>query len=304
MPKIKEFFSLLKEQGRINNPKFDELIEKLPDFEIDTEAQAAFENSFLTVDRAVSHPSVKEQIRVLALKPITKSLDKIISSISGIDKNTADKLLSFTRDAGRADSPPDTYGRIEYLSNSIDELFEKVKGSPNGDDQLKKELEKAKGTIHDLTEKFSVVEKDYTSKSKTLEKDFSEKLEQYKLDSELEKLAGNFTLADAYEKNRRATNDLLLTDLKKSNLLKLGSKDGQTLIEVYDDKGEPRFNGNTPVTIHQLMEDRFKPFLKQSNVEAGGHSSSHPKQSQTFTVNGNQNPLAGRGPSTSIAKKA
>ena len=302
MPKSKEFFSLLKEQGRINNPKFDELIEKLPEFEIAPEAQKAFEDSFMTVDRAASHPLVTSQVRAMAFKPLNRDLEKIISVLGNIDKSAADKLEALTRDPGRPESGPDTYKRMELLSSSLEEMFNKVKASPNGDEELKKELKKYKDTVHDLTEKFSNAEKEYGTKYKTLETDFSQKLEQYKLDAELEKLAGKFTLAEAYEKNRQETNDIILTGIKKSNVLKLGSKDGQPLIEVYDDKGGPRFNGNSPVTISQLLEEKFKPFLKQSNAENGRQSSqSNPQQ---FTVNGNQNPLQGRGDSTAIVKKA
>lgn len=304
MPKSKEFFSLLKEQGRINNPKFDEFIEKLPEFDISPEAQKAFEDSFMTVDRAASHPLVTSQVRALAFKPINRDFEKVISILGNIDKSAADKLEALTRDPGRPESGPDTYKRMELLSSSLEELFNKVKASPNGDEELKKELKKLKDLNHDLTEKFSLAEKDYGTKVKTIETDFTNQLENYKLDSELEKLAGKFTLAEAYEKNRRETNDIILTGIKKSNVLKLGSKDGQPLVEVFDDKGGPRFNGNSPVTISQLLEEKFKPFLKQSNGNENSQQQSSQSKQQTFTVNGNQNPLAGRGESTAIVKKA
>jgi hypothetical protein len=190
---------------------------------------------------------------------------------------------------------------MEFLSSSLEDLFNKVKTAPNGDEELKKELAKYKSTVHELTDKFSSAEKDYGTKYKTLETDFTQKLEQYKLDSELEKLAGKFTLAEAYENNRRETNDIILTGIKRANVLKLGSKDGQNLIEVFDDKGGPRFNGNSPVTINQLLEEKFKPFLKQSNGNGGQQP--HVEQPKTFTVPGNLNPMQGRGPSTVIVKK-
>lgn len=303
MPKSKEFFTLLKTQGRINNPKFDELIEKLPDFEITSEAQQAFEESFMTVDRAVSHPLVTSQVRAMAFKPLNRDFEKLISVLGNVDKATADKLEALTRDPGRPESGPDTYKRMELLSSTLESLFDKVKATPNGDEELKKELKKYKDTVHDLTEKFSNAEKEYGNKHKALETDFTQKLEQYKLDSELEKLASKFTLAEAYENNRRETNDIILTGIKRSNVLKLGSKDGQNLIEVYDDKGGPRFNGNSPVTINQLLEEKFKPFLKQSNGNGGQQQSSESNSPKQFTTSGTQNPLQGRGPSTVIVKR-
>jgi hypothetical protein len=303
MPKIKEFFSLLKEQGRINNPKFDELIEKLPDFEISTEAHKAFEDSFMTVDRAASHPLVTSQVRALAFKPLNRDFEKVISILGNVDKAAADKLEALTRDPGRPESGPDTYKRMELLSSSLEELFNKVKTTPGGDEELKKELKKAKDTIHDLTEKFSTAEKDYGSKYKTLETDFNQKIDQYKLDSELEKLAGKFTLAEAFEKNRTEVNKIILSKLKGANTLKVGSKDGQSLIEVFDDKGGPRFNGNSPVTINQLLEEEYKPFLKQSNGDSNSSQQSSQSKPQIITTSGNQNPLSGRGESTSVVMK-
>jgi hypothetical protein len=76
MPKSKDFLSLLKTQGKINNPKFDELIEKVPDFEIDQEAVTAFENSFMTPERAASHPDVNRKIRFEVLRPIDRDFGK------------------------------------------------------------------------------------------------------------------------------------------------------------------------------------------------------------------------------------
>lgn len=303
MPKSKEFFSLLKEQGRINNPKFDELIEKLPDFEIDAEAQKAFEDAFLTVDRAAAHVDVKRKLRLESLLPVDRELEKIITAIGSYDKNTADKLESLTRDVNaQGHRPPDTYKRLELLGNSLGEVFNKVKGAPSGgDEELKKKLQRAEASLQESLEKISLVEKEKDSIVKTKEKEYEQKLHDYQLDSELEKLAGSFTLAEAFEKNRPAVHSMLLSDIKKSNLLRLGTKDGQTAIQVFDENGAPRYNGNTPVTIKPLLEEKFKPFLKQSNADG---QQSHQANPKTIPVNGNQNPLAGRGPSTAIGKKA
>lgn len=288
MPKSKEFFSLLKEQGKIASPKFDELIEKLPDFEIDAEAVAAFEEKFMTVSRATSHPEVTQQVRALALKPFNRDIEKIIATISEIDKPTAEKIQSLVQG-----SSPDTYKRMEVLSNSLGELFNKVKTTPGDDEELKKELKKKEHTIQEALDKLSNVQKESNDREKALKTDFENKLHDFKLDGELEKLAGTFTLAEAYEKNRRETNEIILTAVKKSNLLKLGSKDGQTVVQVLDENGEPRYNGNSPVTINQLLEEKYKPFLKQSNTE----QTQQPK-SKTVIVNGAK--PSNRGISTTV----
>lgn len=291
MPKSKEFFSLLKEQGKIANPKFDELIEKMPDFEIDAEAVKAFEEVFMTPERAATHPEVNRKIRREVLSPIDRDFEKIISAISGIDKPTAEKLEGLKRDG----QSPDTYKRTDMLANTLGELFNKVKVAPaGGDEELKKELEEKKKFIDNLTTKFTTFEKESNEQKKAIQKEFEEKLHDFKLDSELEKMSGKFTLAEAYEKNRDAIHKVILSELKSTNRLRLGTKDGQTAVNVLDENGEPRFNGNSPIQINQLLEEKFKPFLKQSNVDDGKAT---PK-TRTVTSNGSQK--TSRGISTTV----
>lgn len=291
MPKSKEFFSLLKEQGKIANAKFDELIEKMPDFEIDAEAVKAFEEVFMTPERAATHPEVNRKIRREVLSPIDRDFEKIISAISGIDKPTAEKLEALKRDG----QSPDTYKRTDLLANSLGELFNKVKAAPaGGDEELKKELEEKKKFIDNLTTKFTTFEKESNEQKKAIQKDFEEKLHDFKLDSELEKMSGKFTLAEAYEKNRDAIHKVILSELKSTNRLRLGTKDGQTAVNVLDENGEPRFNGNSPIQINQLLEEKFKPFLKQSNADDG----KTPPKTRTVTSNGSQK--TSRGISTTV----
>lgn len=292
--KAKEFFSLLKDQGKINDTKFDELIEKAPDFEIEQDAVKAFEDRFMTVSRAASHPEVTSQVRALALKPLNRDLDKIITVISEIDQTTGKRLQDLVQG-----SSPDTYKRMEVLSTSLGELFERVKKTPSGgDEDLKKELEAKKKFIEGLTEKFTTVEKEYGEKLQSTQKEFEEKLHDYKLDSELEKMAGNFTLAEAYDKNRSAINKVILSELKSTNRLRLGSKDGQSTVNVLDENGEPRFNGNSPVQVLSLLEEKYKPFLKQSNATETTQTT-HQSNPKTFTVNGKNHAIR-RGADTTV----
>jgi hypothetical protein len=294
MPKSKDFLSLLKTQGKINNPKFDELIEKVPDFEIDQEAVTAFENSFMTPERAASHPDVNRKIRFEVLRPIDRDFEKIIEAIGAIDKATAERLEALKKDR----STPDTYKRTDLLANSLSEIFSKLKTSKGGDEDLKKELEKKEKTLQDALEKLTNSEKEFTSRFQNQEKEYNSKLESFQLDNELEKLAGSFTLAEAYDKNRDAINKVILSELKSSNHLKLGTKDGKSLINVFDEKGEPRFNGNSPILINQLLEEKYKPFLKQSNADPEPST----PQTRTIPVNGKQTSVR-RGTPTTVEKR-
>lgn len=295
--KSKEFFSSLKENGKINNPKFDELIEKTPDFEIDPEAVRSFEEVFMTPVRAASHPEVIKTVRYQSLMPINRDFEKIISAIGEYDKDTAGVLQSLVRDVG-GNKEGDTYRRMETLSNSLGDVLKKIKSAPaGGDDELKKELEKSKQMIKDFADKFTNAEKTYKEQLSQKETEFKTQLHEYKLDSELEKLSGNFTLAEAYEKTRKDISEVILTSLKKSNSLKLDQKDGQTVIQVLDDQGAPKFNGNTPVTINSLLEEKYKPFLKQSNADDRQQHQEPTKK--TITVNGKPSAIR-RGADTTV----
>src|SRR5688572_32791648 len=139
MPKLKEFFTLLADQGKINDPKYKEAIDKLPDAELPEEAVKAFENSFFTLDRAITHKDVVRRLRSDALDPIDKDFDKIIQAIKSVDKQTGEKIESLTRDINaQGHRVPDTYKRMEALSSSLGELFNKVKTTPGSDEELKK----------------------------------------------------------------------------------------------------------------------------------------------------------------------
>lgn len=299
MPKAKEFFSLLKQQGQINEPKYDELLEKMPDFDVPEEAVKAFENSFYTLDRAAVNPAVNRKIRHEVLKPIDRDFEKIIQAVASVDKETGTKLQSLIRDG--ADKLPDTYKRTEFLANTLGEVFNKVKTAPaGGDEELKKELQKREQTIQDALQKLQEAESQHKTVLTQKEKEFEERLHEYQLDTELQKLAGSYTLAEAFEKTRPAINKVVLSELKGSNKLRLGMKDGQNIIQVFDDKGEPRYNGNSPITINHLLEEKYKPFLKQSSAEP--EPKTNPKT--TFTSSGNTNPTLRRGVSTQVKSKS
>jgi hypothetical protein len=294
--KSKEFFTLLKDQGKINNPKFDELIEKSPEFDIDPEAIKSFEEVFMTPIRAASHPEVIKTVRYQSLMPINRDFEKIISAIGEYDKDTATTLQALVRDVG-GNKEGDTYRRMETLSNSLGDVLKKIKTAPaGGDEELKKELEKKEQMIKDFTDKFTNAEKSYKEQLTQKEGEFKNQLHEYKLNGELEKLSGNFTLAEAFEKTRNKISEVILTSLKKSHSLKLDQKDGQPVIQVLDDQGAPKFNGNTPVTINSLLEEEYKPFLKQSNADGGSHQEPTRK---TITVNGKPSAVR-RGADTTV----
>jgi hypothetical protein len=113
-------------------------------------------------------------------------------------------------------------------------------------------------------------------------------------------MSNSFTLAEAYEETRPAIAKVILADLKSKHSLSLGEKDGQTTVNVFDRDGKPKFlnNGNTPVTIKNLLEEAYKPFIKKNNSdEQRGESN---RETRFHVDQQNQNPKIRQGSSTSV----
>lgn len=287
MPKFKDFFSKLREQGKIKSEAWDKFLEAVPEGEIPDEAVRSFEDSFLTLDRAVGHPSVNGTIRAQILDTFDNDFQKIIATLEGVDKETAEEIKGAMNG-----SRPNTFKRMELLTKTLPLVFEKVKTSKHGgDDDFKKKLSEKDNIIKEITDRVSKVQAEKEQREKELEEAYNKRFNQYILRSELEKLGSEYKLADAYEKNRSAVNKLVMSEILTANHLKLGEKEeGQYFIQVLDDKGAPRFDGNSPVTINSLLENHYKPYLKQSNADGDGGSGKNGQgNTRTFTNTGGDN---------------
>jgi hypothetical protein len=258
--KLKEFLTKLKTDGKINQAEFAAAIDTAPDFDFPDKAIEAFENSFLTIDRAAAHKEVHGKLKREFLDPFDNDIKKILGVIDGVDKfksSEIDKLNS-------------TYDKSAAITAYLPELLNKIKATPATDEATKKELQKAKDTVQELISKIETINTDVATKEKFWEKQSEEKINGFRLNMELEKLANSFKFGKAY------SDDIIRKDITKSKLdnirasypLSLVEKDGQTVIQVLDKEGKPRFydNSNTPVTINKLLETEFKPYIKANNV--------------------------------------
>ena len=267
--KTKDFYSKLKEQGKINNPEFDKFLETITDGEIPDQVVTLFEDSFLTRERAMADRTINNEIWVKALYPVDKEIEKITSMIEGIDKGLANDIRWMIKDLGPDKKVPDTFKQLDKISSSLPKILDKVKAAPVDDEATKKKIADYEKNIQELTSKFTEAEKTYGDQLQAQKAESEKSFHDFKLDTELQNLGNKFTLAEAYEQNRDAITKVLMSDIKSSNDLRLGEKDGQAEILVYDKEGKPRFTGNTPVTVNSLLEEKYKPFLKQSG---GGQS--------------------------------
>lgn len=282
--KIKDYFKKLKEQGKINNEEFDKFIETVPDGEMPDTLFPVLEDTFLTKERALTHKEVAGRLRRETLDPIDNDLKELLKYLP------AEIVLNVEKEES-------TYKKLAAIKAGIPEAIQKAGKNPV-DEDVKKKLHEKETVIQDLMAKFEKANSEFANKEKNITSEWEGKFKNYRLDSELEKLANSFTFADAYKDSRPALTKALLGEIKAKNKLDLVEKDGGIDLVVLDETGAPRFNGNSPVTISSLLEEPFKPFLKVNNNDQ--HPSGKTNQAtQSYKVD-NQNPSIRRGANTSV----
>jgi hypothetical protein len=271
MPKLKDFYTKLKEQGKISNPDFDAFITALPEVDVPDSVVKSFEDSFFTLERAAAHKDIHGKIKREVLDPVDNELADLFNQLDG----HLDPLLKAElKESGNS------YAKLKSLKKLVPEIIEKVKGKPDTDEATKNKLLTYEKTVQELTEKFTKAEKTYNDQLTAQKAESEKQFHDFRLDTELQNLGNKFTLAEAYEQNRDAITKVLMSDIRSSNDLRLGEKDGRPEILVYDkESGKPKFNGNTPVAITSLLEEKYKPFLKQSGGSTGSQDRQHQQQS-------------------------
>lgn len=287
MPKQKDFFSELKKVGKINNPEFDKWVENLPDADIPDFVVKAHDDNFLTRERAQADKEIHGKIMADSLSPVDNDLNELFNFQL---KEYLDPLTE--QEIQKTGS---SYKKLALLKKLVPEIIKKVKGTPQTDEDTKKKLTEYEKTIQEFTDKFTTAEKDYNSKLKSIQEESETKFHDFKLDTQLEKLGNTFTLAEAFEATRPAITKVIMSEIKGSNHLKLGEKDGKPVILVNDEKGNPRFNGNTPITVESLLEEHYKPFLKKSESD-----STHQATQKTPIQSSNQKPAVRTGARTTV----
>ena len=286
--KYKEYFSKLKEQGGINNEDYNKFLDSVADGELPDAVFQLLENTFITPDRAVTHPEVDKKMRHNLLNPVDQDIKELLKFLP------AELVLDIENEKS-------TYKKMETLKKAIPAALQKAGKAPE-DADIKKKLAEKQSIIDELTQKFEKANGEWSGKEQKLKADYDKQFTDYKLDSELEKMANSYTFADAYKDTRPAVTKALLSEIRAKHHLELATKDGQTSIQVMElgEDGKPRgpkFNGNTPVTIQTLLEEPFKPFLKQNNADQGQNGKN--QATHSYKVE-NPNPSIRRGANTSV----
>jgi len=257
--KIKDFLAKLKADGKISNAEFDKAIESAPDWDFSDKAIEAFETSFLTPDRAAVDKSVHTKLKREILDPVDAELKPIIAFIDTLDKFKSSEIDKMTS----------TYDKIKAIQKTLPDLIEKLKKAPE-DEDVKKKLKSYEESNQELLQRIEKMNKEYSEKEKFFETEADKKINGFRLNLELEKLANSFKFGKAYSDDtvRKDITKVKLDGLRSKHNLQLVDKDGQAIIQVTDKDGKPLFkeNSNTAVTINQLLEDEFKPYIKANNV--------------------------------------
>lgn len=283
--KFKEYFLKQKESGKITNEAYDKFLETVPEGEIPDEIFQVLDSTFLTAERAIAHKDVAGKLKVQTLNPIDAEIKNMMKFLP------ADVVIEIERE-------PNTYKKAELITAAIPLAIQKASKAPN-DEEAKKKLQELQSANQEMVAKFEKLNSERDQERNSMKSDFEKQIKNFKLETELEKRANSYTLAEGYTETRNTITKALLNDIKAKNKLDLVEKDGEFEISILDEHGSPRFenNGNTPVTIKSLLDATFKPFLKVNNTEGGKDKQNQTKQQYKVS---DQNPSIRRGVETSV----
>jgi hypothetical protein len=205
-----------------------------------------------------------------------------------------------------------TYDKIKAIQAAVPALVEKVKKTADTDDDTKKKLKTLSESNTELLDRIEKMNTEFSNKEKFFETEAEKKINGFRLNQELEKMANTLKFGKAYEPEpaRKKITKVTLDELRLKHNLQLVDKDGQSQIQVLDKEGKPLFknNSNTAVTINQLLEEEFKDFIKTNNSgddddEPEGSDNSKGRDTKRFQVSDNGKTQFRQGARTTVTQK-
>lgn len=244
--------------GSVVTPLFDKKEEAdlfvsasaFKDIDIPDEVAAKFNSKFLTRDRAMSDEELVKKFNIDARGRVFDSVDLKL-------KKLMPKLSA--EDQAAIAAEPNTLLKLEMLDKALDNLAK--------NDDVKK-----------VNEAWRKKEEDFHAKIKGLEDTIKEKdgnfgkqIKEVKLDYALKNKLMAFELAPEFatDKHRNFLADSTINSLKKNFVLEFDDKDQQIihLRKNVDGQITDVFEGNTKVTLDDLLKKEYEPYIKKS---AGG----------------------------------
>ena len=250
--KLKQHFTTLKSQAKLENEDFNKFIEALPEeMEIPDIAVNLLAENFLTRQRAISDKQVYDKIRAETLNGVDDQVRNILPMLSSTDRDIVEKETN-------------SYKKIELIKTALDNAIKAAKNdNPDAGEQVK-ELKK---TQSELTERIKSINLERETEVKTLKDSFEKDKKGMKLDWTLDKKLSEFEFGDEYKTVRSTLTDSIIGKIKSEHVLELDDKGN---IQVLDKESrKPLFEGNNPVTLEHLLVEPLKPFIKKNNKDEG-----------------------------------
>lgn len=231
--------------------------------EVPEDIQASFSEKYLTRDRALSDEKIlndlNKKARGLILDLVDARVKKIVPLLSDDDQ----KLLALETNS---------LTKLELLANAIPNLSK--------NDDVKKASEAFRHKETELREKISSLED--TVKKK--DANFDKQIKDVKLDYALRSLVANFELAPEFanEEQRNFLAESTIHSLKQNYKVEFDEKDERVLHLRKEVEGATTdvYEGNTKVTLTDVLKKKYEPFLKKSTGGNGNGGQPQPERKQ------------------------
>lgn len=249
--KSKDFYSKLKEQGKIDSEDYTKFTETVPEYEIPDLVFNAIQDNFLTRERALSDPKIGGKIRAEVYDGVDAQITALLPDLDVFD-------------AEKISNEKDTKSKIRLVQEAIKNKVEKVKKSNPSKEEEVKELNKQNS---ELVEKIKAINLERETEKNQLLKKFETEKGEMILDSALKNKVSKFEFAPEHSKLKDTITNVLLLDLKQKNVLSVDESGNIKVQEIVNGVAKDRFNGNDPVTIDKLLEEGVSPYLKRNNAD-------------------------------------
>lgn len=227
----------------------------LKEIEVPDEVAAKFNQKFLTRERAFTDEDIVKKFNIDARGRVFDSVDLKI-------KKFLPKLSA--EDQAIIAAEPNTLLKLELMDKAIDNLGK--------NEDVKKINEQWRKREEELHEKIKGLENVVKEKDTT----FASKEKEIRTDYALRMKVGGFELAPEFstEEHKNFLAESTINSLKKNFLVELDEKD-QSILHLrknVDGQITEVFEGNTKVTLDDLLKKKYEPYLKKSTADPGNKS--------------------------------
>lgn len=221
----------------------------LKDIEVPDDVAAKFNTKFLTRERALSDEQILAKVN-------KDSRGRVFDSVDLKLKKFISKLSQEDQDA--INNEPNTLLKLELLDKAIDNVA-KTQDTAKISEAARKREEELHKQIEGLTKTIS--EKDVN---------LQRQVKEVKLDYALRNKAYGIELAPEFatDKHKNFLADSTIADLKKKYLLEFDEAD-QSIIHLRkntDGVITDVFEGNTKVTLDDVLKKEYEPYTKKSTA--------------------------------------